>query len=69
MSADLTRHVRGIERARREIRVSEARIEGFVQEMRAAGGTWGDVARALGVTRQAARQKYGSQELDFTGAR
>ena len=37
---------------------TEAAVRAAIQEYRAAGASWTDVAASLGVTRQAARQRY-----------
>lgn len=37
---------------------TEAAVRAAVTEFRAAGASWTDVAACLGVTRQAARQRY-----------
>jgi hypothetical protein len=39
---------------------NRAELEASVGALRAAGGTWADVGRALGVTRQSARQRFGT---------
>lgn len=46
------RSLRGVDRAQWELRLSAIR---YAREM---GATWGDIGRALGVSRQAARQRY-----------
>ncbi|WP_298462665.1 hypothetical protein [uncultured Cellulomonas sp.] len=42
---------------------ADARVALLVQVLRAAGATWGEVGAELGVTRQAARQRFGGDEL------
>lgn len=45
-----------IEHARWKLDQAQAEM---VEAARSAGRSWGDVARALGISRQAARQRYG----------
>jgi hypothetical protein len=48
----------------RELSVEQAAvsaaIEDLVIDLSRAGVSWGDIGRALGVSRQGARQRYGS---------
>ena len=38
----------------------EVNNEAHVREVRAAGGSWSDVGRAMGMSKQAAQQRYGA---------
>lgn len=55
--ADLT-ELRAIAEAADAVRADEARVTEAVSIARAHGHSWNRIAVALGVTRQAARQKY-----------
>ncbi|MHC9294175.1 hypothetical protein ACRCUN_17060 [Mycobacterium sp. LTG2003] len=50
-----TRYMRRIAAAR-----TEAELEAAVADARAAGDTWAMVGTALGISRQAAHQRFGS---------
>lgn len=53
-----TADLRGIAVAVRAVREDEARLQGAVQAARANGRSWNQIAVALGVSRQAARQRF-----------
>lgn len=53
-----TDDLRGIAVAAQAVREDEARLQGAVQAARAHGRSWNQIAVALGVTRQAARQRF-----------
>lgn len=65
--ADRKQEVAGLTRAlataRQEERAAANRVEVVVQELRSAGVSWPYIAAILGVSRQAARQRYGRGEL------
>lgn len=58
-----------IEKAQREIVAAEARIANCVQQLRAAGASWGVIGQMLGVTRAAAHKRWSGQELTATTGR
>lgn len=53
-----TEDLRGIADAARTVREDEARLREAVEVARAHGRSWNQVAVALGVSRQAARQRF-----------
>lgn len=53
-----TDDLRGIAVAAQAVREDEARLQGAVQAARAHGRSWNQIAVALGVSRQAARQRF-----------
>jgi hypothetical protein len=50
---------------RRAIEGSQAAIEGLVRDARMANLTWPQIGRALGVTTQAAQQRFGKRTSLF----
>lgn len=54
----VTEDLRGIADAARAVREDEARLLEAVEVARARGRSWNQVAVALGVSRQAARQRF-----------
>ena len=57
--ADDTEDVRAIAAASEVTRADEARLREAVETARAHGRSWNQIAVALGVSRQAARQRFG----------
>ena len=57
--ADDTEDVRAIAAASEATRADEARLREAVETARAHGRSWNQIAVALGVSRQAARQRFG----------
>jgi len=53
-------HFRRIVKARQRVEVSERALRDAVQSARDAGDSWTIIGAALGVTRQAAQQRFGS---------
>jgi hypothetical protein len=49
-----------------ERRLLEARVEGLVRGLSNVGVSWAEIGRSLGMTRQGARQRYGSQPVATT---
>ncbi|WNB85759.1 RNA polymerase subunit sigma-70 [Cellulomonas sp. ATA003] len=62
-AAERARVGRDLRAAVLERRRADARVALLVQELRVRGATWTDVAADLGVSRQAARQRFGGDEL------
>ncbi len=54
----VTEDLRGIAEAAQTVRDDEARLREAVEIARAHGRSWNQVAVALGVSRQAARQRF-----------
>ena len=54
----VTEDLRGIADAAQSVREDEARLREAVEVARAHGRSWNQVAVALGVSRQAARQRF-----------
>lgn len=54
----VTEDLRGIADAAQTVREDEARLREAVEVARAHGRSWNQVAVALGVSRQAARQRF-----------
>jgi len=50
---------RNLQRLRQLQKHTEAMIAAAVQAMRANGSTWSEIAESLGVSKQAAQQRYG----------
>lgn len=63
--AENTEDLRAVALAAEAARANEARLREVVETARAHGRSWNHIARALGVSRQAARQRFGraSQEV------
>ena len=59
---DVTLDLRAIADAVDDMRRAEARVREAVELARASGRSWTRIAVPLGVTRQAARQRYGRDE-------
>ncbi len=57
----VTEDLRGIAHAAQTVRDDEARLREAVEIARAHGRSWNQVAVALGVSRQAARQRFGDK--------
>jgi len=55
-----TSDLRAVVVAMTEVAASEARLGEAVTAARAKGHSWGRIAMVLGVSKQAARQRYGS---------
>ncbi len=53
-----TEDLRGIAAAAQAVREDEARLREAVEAARAHGRSWNQIADALGVSRQAARQRF-----------
>ena len=53
--------VADLKRCVAELRELELRTDAMVVRLAQRGVGWGDIGRALGVSRQAARQRYGSR--------
>lgn len=47
----------------------DAQIRRVVEYARRAGQTWGDIGAALGVTKQAAQQRYGVRQFTCSACR
>lgn len=58
VEVDHTRDLREIANASEAARADEARLREAVQFARAHGRSWNQIAVALGVSRQAARQRF-----------
>jgi hypothetical protein len=58
--ADPIPDLRAISQISQAIERDQARLVEAVTAARVAGRSWGMIARALGVTRQAAQQRYGA---------
>jgi hypothetical protein len=56
--ADDTTDLRTLAEAVDSVRAGEARVRELVARARANGRSWGEVAIALGVSRQAARERF-----------
>lgn len=54
-----TSDLRSVAEAVRDIARDEARLRGAVQAARGNGRSWGRISMALGVSRQAARERFG----------
>lgn len=59
--------LRAIERAVFRAEREQRQVRYLVREARASGVTWTHIAEALGVTRQAATQRYGPASACLTG--
>lgn len=59
--AELTRLAGERDELRGRLAEAEAAIVAEVRRERRAGASWGDVGRALGMTRQGARQRFGPE--------
>lgn len=59
---DDTDDLRAIAAASDAVRADEARLREVVEVARARGRSWNHIALALGVSRQAARQRFGRSE-------
>lgn len=57
-TVDRTDDLRAVADAADEIRTDEAKLAETVEIARAHGRSWNELARALGVSRQAARQRF-----------
>ncbi len=55
-----TSDLRVVVTAMNEVAAGEARLAGAVTAARVNGRSWGRIAMVLGVSKQAARQRYGS---------
>lgn len=62
---DDPRELRRVGLAQRGVEEAEAELRAAVREARAAGRTWADIGRTLGVTRQAAQIRFGKSPLPF----
>jgi hypothetical protein len=60
-SVDITDDLRSIAIASEAARADEARLREAVEVARAHGRSWNQIAVALGVSRQAARQRFASK--------
>jgi hypothetical protein len=60
-SVDVTEDLRSIALASEAARADEARLREAVEVARAHGRSWNQIAVALGVSRQAARQRFASK--------
>lgn len=58
---ELSRLAAGRDELRDRLAEAEAAIVAEVRRERRAGTSWGDVGRALGMTRQGARQRFGPE--------
>jgi hypothetical protein len=61
--ADDPRELRRVGLAQRGVEEAEAELRASVREARAAGRTWADIGRTLGVTRQAAQIRFRESAL------
>lgn len=59
VEADDTEDLRAVATASEATRADEARLREAVETARAHGRSWNHIAVALGVSRQAARQRFG----------
>ncbi len=55
---DDTSDLRTLAEAVNSVRVGEARVRELVARARAGGRSWGEIGIALGVSRQAARERF-----------
>ena len=60
--ADDLSDLRAVATATEATRENEARLREAVETARAHGRSWNDIATALGVSRQAARQRFSREE-------
>ncbi len=58
---DDTTDLRALAQAVDGVRVGEARVRELVALIRANGRSWGEIGIALGVSRQAARERFGEK--------
>jgi DNA-directed RNA polymerase specialized sigma24 family protein len=58
---DNTTDLRAIAEAVASLRTGEARVRELVALARASGRSWGEIGIALGVSRQAARERFGEK--------
>lgn len=58
---DDTTDLRAIAETTDSVRAGEARVRELVALARANGRSWGEIGIALGVTRQAARERFGDK--------
>lgn len=58
VAVDHTDDLRQVATASAAVRADEARLQEAVQVARARGRSWNEIAVALGVSRQAARQRF-----------
>ncbi len=59
-AVDNTADLRAITNALNEVAVAEGSLKAAVDDARGRGRSWGRIAMALGVSKQAARQRYGT---------
>lgn len=59
--ADDTTDLRTLAEAVDALRTGEARVRELVARARANGRSWGEIGIALGVSRQAARERFGEK--------
>lgn len=60
--SDNTDDLRAVATASEAVHADEARLQEAVEVARAHGRSWNHIAVALGVSRQAARQRFGRSE-------
>lgn len=61
--AEMNRLSDDLRRASESERAEHRRVVALVQQLRSAGASWGYVGALLGVSRQAARQRFADAEL------
>lgn len=60
-SGDDTTDLRELAQAVDQVRAAEARVREFVARARANDRSWGEIGIALGVSRQAARERFAAK--------
>ena len=61
VNAEQTEDLHSIATVAEAVRADEARLRDVVETARAHGRSWNEIAVALGVSRQAARQRFSSK--------